>query len=187
MKNKTKPGPGPVHVIPTPVDPIRMEFQVMEDRISALNGRVDLLEELLRGFAPQGHGPAEPGGRPVIAGGILWGPVMSAPVSQDIGVCHWDSVMVMVSRPHLWGGGETPKVGVTVKFCITNSTGSTGPQISSGPNGSGVVAAPGGTIRVTTDALGQAFIYVHDSAPGKITLNADTSDARSRDIIINFV
>lgn len=186
MKNQIQQGPGPVHATPTPVDPVSMEFQVMEDRIAALRERVTVLEEIVRGFAPHEHGHPGPGGRPVIAG-FVWGPVISAPASQDVIVCNWDAVMVIVSRPDWgFGTGATPVAGATVKFSITNSTGTTGPQISSGPNGTGTVAGAGGTVRVTTDAQGQAFIYVHDSAAGKITLNADTGGAWSQDIIINF-
>jgi hypothetical protein len=72
-----------------------------------------------------------------------------------------------------------------VTFKITKSTAATGPSIANNPSGTGAVG-PGASVTVTTNALGEAVIYVHGGAKGTITLNADASWSESADIVINF-
>ncbi len=183
--SKTEYKQGPVKATPMPVDPTRIEFEVVEDRMAALRERITILEGMVHAVIPS----LSEADRRHMNTRFITGPVISGPDSQSIKACSWDSVLVIVSRPNWFGGGATPVNGATVRFSITQTFGTTGPQISSGPKGAGTVVAPGGTIRVPTNANGEALIYVHDTPPGggKLTLNADTSGAWSKDIMINFM
>jgi hypothetical protein len=184
--------------------PHYLHIQRLEKTISDLEQRVLFLEDVLamvgtlnRAFVPTPTpdpscpqptpvpgfpSTAIPGAQPpgVIAFGFWHGPILHAPPSQLIQVCVWSSVMVTLVRRGFFGG-VTPMVGATVTFGITAGT---SVSISSTSGGPGV--RPGASVNVTTNANGEATIYIHGAAPGTATLNAN-GPGLSKDTTINIV
>ncbi|HMD96177.1 MAG TPA: hypothetical protein VKM93_02445 [Terriglobia bacterium] len=138
-------------------------------------------------LVPEGAGPGRfPG--PVVPIGFRppGGDEIHGPGSQNILVCSWDAVTVIVATLN-WFGPDTPVAGKTVTFSFTNAGGlGTSVGISTGPGGTGSTSAPGGSVSVKTNAQGEAVIYVHSALKGTITLHASAGWSQGDDIVINF-
>lgn len=115
--------------------------------------------------------------------GIWTGPVLTASATaQYVSGNAWWAVPVNLSDTDFWGN-DTPIANATVTSRLTLAV--AGARISANANGTGSVAA-GANLGITTDAFGDAFVYINSGTLGVCTVRFSYPGASSKTTSITF-